>query len=122
MDRELESTATVFRRGRIVAAAWLSGAVWVGGGGDGGDGDVTKVGVDAVVGVSGMLTWTSLASKASPHMGSSFVRIADKFFKRGAMSSGTVPFIAAAVAASGDARSCFGLPPYDRGWVNFSKK
>ena len=81
----------------------------------GGDGDVTKVGVDADVGVSGMLTWASLASSASPHMGSSFVRIADKFFKRGAMSSGTVPSVAAAVAASRDVRSWFGLPPYDRG-------
>ena len=56
-----------------------------------------KVDANAVAGISGMLTWAwaslaptrSSGASPSPSVGSSFVRIADRFFKRGAMSSGT---------------------------------
>jgi hypothetical protein len=52
---------------------------------------VGKVDANAVIGVSGMLTWVSPIPSASPSSGSSFVRMADKFLRRGAMSSGTGP-------------------------------
>ena len=59
------------------------------GDGDGGDGESAKVDAIADVGVSGMLTWAPPVSSPSPSSGSSFVRMADKFLRRGAMSSGT---------------------------------
>jgi hypothetical protein len=57
----------------------------------GGDGEVAKVGATAVIGVSGMLTRVSSVPSASSSSSSSFVRIADKFLRRGAMSSGKGP-------------------------------
>jgi hypothetical protein len=54
-------------------------------------GEVEKVGANAVIGVSGMLTWASSVPSASPSSGSSFVRMADKFLRRGAMSSRKSP-------------------------------
>jgi hypothetical protein len=57
---------------------------------------MVKVGANAVIGVSGMLTWASSVSGASPSSGSSFVKIADKFLRRGAISSGKGPSAAVA--------------------------
>ena len=79
-----DDPATVYLRGRVDECSAEFG-------GTGGEEVVAKVDASAVVGVSGMLTWASPVPSASPPSGSSFVRMADKFLSRGAMSSGTGP-------------------------------
>jgi hypothetical protein len=87
--------------------------------GDGSGGEIVKVGVNAVIGVSGMLTWASSLPSASSSSGSSFVKMADKFRRRGAISSGKGP---SAVGSREDVDAWPWIPSRDRGWVSFSKK
>jgi len=76
----------VFLRRRVDADSAETGRV-----GDDGGVVVVKVDANAVIGVSGMLTWASSVPSPSPSSGTSFVRIADRFLRRGAMSSGKGP-------------------------------
>jgi len=72
------------------------------GSGEGGEEEVPKVDANAVIGVPGMLTWASVAPGVSTSTGSSFVRMADRFFRRDAMSSGTGPSAVVVVSIDAD--------------------